>query len=115
MNSNFIGFVFLVMGILVFIITNIVFLVKEGQSIGKRIVGIKIVSEEHNCVPEPLELIFMRCVIPMALSATGIFYLIDLICGLYSEKNKCIHDSLAKTLVVECKDMMPSRRESQCR
>jgi len=85
------------------IVVNLVMLHRSGQTIGKRIVGIKIVrSDGSRCGLG--RLIALRFLVPVLISAipkVGRFFgLIDAL-SIFNSERRCIHDYIADTIVVD--------------
>lgn len=78
------------------------FLVKRGQSIGKRITKIKIVDAENNTQVSLMRVFTIRTLIFLVLTLL-FFPLISIIDSLFafSKKRQTLHDKLAKTKVVK--------------
>ncbi|MBU8900821.1 RDD family protein [Corallococcus sp. M34] len=71
----------------------------SGQSLGKRLVGIRLVREDGQSVAL-WRVILLRNILPGVLSAMcGPLWLVDVF-FVYSRERRCIHDRLAGTLVV---------------
>jgi uncharacterized RDD family membrane protein YckC len=100
--ESFLGLMFC-MGTLVTLGLGVVqlFLVNQsGQSIGKRMLGIRVVRADGS--PASLgRIIFLRNVIPLAVnSMCGIFKFIDAV-FIFNEDHCCLHDKMADTIVVK--------------
>ncbi len=86
----------------VYLLLNGNLLVKNGQSLGKRIVGICIVDENNN-VPDILHIVALRFVVISLLSAipiVGIIFLLVDVLFIFGPEQRCLHDYLAKTKVI---------------
>jgi uncharacterized RDD family membrane protein YckC len=88
--------------ILMFVVVHAYFLVKNGQTIGKKIVGIKIVDLD-NQVP-PLSVLLGRRYLPVLLlpliSVVGaLLWLVDVLL-IFKVNRRCIHDLIANTKVI---------------
>jgi uncharacterized RDD family membrane protein YckC len=90
--------------LLFFSILQSFFLIHDGQTIGKKVMGLAIVEYETNDHPSPFKLIFLRTIlpiIPFILPILGIsLFALNLAWGL-SDDNRCLHDFIAGTQVVE--------------
>ncbi len=90
--------------ILALIVVNIVLLAKRGQTIGKRILAIRIVAAENDENPGWVKTIILRSVVNGIISSVpilgGIYALVD-ICFIFREDRRCIHDLIAGTRVVQ--------------
>lgn len=80
-------------------------LAKRGQTIGKRVVGIRIVRSDFGAVG------FGRLMVLRWLSIDAIsllqalgnwIYLVDVV-FIFNQSRKCLHDYLADTVVVRCR------------
>ncbi|RJS13821.1 RDD family protein [Corallococcus sp. H22C18031201] len=72
---------------------------RRGQSLGKRVVGIRLVREDGQAVAL-WRVILLRNMLPGVLGAMcGPLWLVDALL-IYSRERRCIHDRLAGTLVV---------------
>jgi uncharacterized RDD family membrane protein YckC len=96
------NFVLEIVSFAIFILLQSYFLKKHGQTIGKKIVGIRIVDLEGN-VPSLRTLLFRRYA-PMHLInglpvIGGVLSLIDVL-FIFGSERRCIHDLIAKTKVV---------------
>jgi uncharacterized RDD family membrane protein YckC len=78
----------------------------NGQSIGKRLVGIKVVRKDGSRASFA-RIFFLRNVVnglpPLLLPYVGLLYqLIDPLL-IYQESRQCLHDRIADTIVVRCR------------
>mgnify|MGYP003325112906 CR=1 FL=1 len=90
---------------LLFFAFNGYLLVKQGQTIGKRIVGTKIVTVE-GVLPSGASLIFLRYLIPEAISmvpVAGWLFMWVNVLFVFRQDRRCLHDHLAATYVVDAK------------
>jgi len=91
--------VFTVMGWLMFLLVNGYTLFSRGQTIGKLVVGAKIVDSESN-VPNLAKVAFLRYLLPTLLSQLiPLFGLIDTLL-IFGQERRCVHDYMAGTYVV---------------
>jgi len=92
----------LLMVLLLYLLLNGYLLYSYGQTIGKKIVGIKIVTLENE-VPPFSHIYFLRYLVPSILFSAPflglIFFIIDSL-FIFREDKRCIHDLLAGTKVV---------------
>jgi uncharacterized RDD family membrane protein YckC len=90
-------------GILVLAIIQIYLLTTRGQTVGKKIVGVKIVKYADSSSPGFVHACLLRAIVPAVISSVPIvgpmFSLVD-ICFIFSEERRCIHDLIAGTKVV---------------
>ncbi len=97
-----VGILTTTLGFVVFAVIQSYFLMKNGQTIGKKIVGIRIVDLDGN-VPGLLTLLGRRYApihIVQAIPVAGsLLPLIDVL-FIFREDRRCVHDFIAKTKVV---------------
>lgn len=94
---------FMVLGLIICIALNIYFVRKNGQSIGKKLCGIKVVRKDGS--KAGLGRIFwLRNFVSMLPNfipfAGGIYSLADPL-FIFSESRRCLHDRIADTIVVK--------------
>jgi uncharacterized RDD family membrane protein YckC len=93
----------LIIPLLAFVIVQVVMLVKNGQTIGKRMLGIRIVKLDGSN-PGFTNVIIMRGILPGLIGGIPmvgpVFSLIDVLL-IFREDHRCVHDMLAGTIVVE--------------
>jgi uncharacterized RDD family membrane protein YckC len=98
-TSALLGFVFI--GALCII--NLVLLARKGQTLGKKIVGTKVVMTDGS--PAPLWRIVLLRWLPLALVSAipkvGAFIAIVDACIIFSSDRRCAHDHIAGTIVVD--------------
>ncbi|MAD06414.1 MAG: hypothetical protein CMP86_03265 [Gammaproteobacteria bacterium] len=91
------------LGVVGYLLVNGVLLWRYGQTLGKRLVKIKIVDHESGQVPAMWKLIVVRAPFFPLMHATliGFWYLLalDLLTGLRADR-RCIHDWVSGTRVV---------------
>ena len=89
-------------------IAQVLLLMRRGQSIGKMIMGIRILDRQSNAIPRFFNLIIMRglfTTLAYSLSIFGLVVLvIDLVMMLTSKERLSLHDKIAKTYVVRADD-----------
>lgn len=83
-------------------IYNLVRLARHGQTIGKQVIGIRIVrSDGSDC--SLLRLLGLRYLVPGMIGAVPLFgmlfTLIDVL-WIFGEEKRCVHDLMADTIVV---------------
>jgi uncharacterized RDD family membrane protein YckC len=76
-----------VVALLIWCVITVRLVVANGQSIGKRLVGIKVVRTDGS---------------PNLLPYLGWFYMFADPLLIYQDSRKCIHDLIADTIVVRC-------------
>lgn len=92
------------LGFLIFVITQSYFLKKSGQTIGKKIVGIRIVDLDEN-VPSLGTLLGRRYApLYLAQGVPGIGWVLSMldVLFIFRQDRRCVHDLIAKTKVVLC-------------
>jgi uncharacterized RDD family membrane protein YckC len=95
------GFVF-VIGLLAIAGYQIYLLVRRGQSVGKKAVGVRIVDADSGEIPHWVRLVFVRQGVPGLVSTIPyvgwLFLLLDVL-FIARDDRRCIHDHLAGTIV----------------
>jgi uncharacterized RDD family membrane protein YckC len=89
---------------LILLVVNLMWLIKRGQSIGKRIVGIRIVGLESDTNPGGVKTVVLRGIVNGIIGAIpllGAFYSIADILFIFGKDRRCLHDLLAGTRVVQ--------------
>ena len=93
-----------VLGLVIYLVLNGYLLAKHGQTIGKRVVGTRIVSIDTNEILALWRVFFVRYV-PQTLVAhlplIGGFMLITSYLFIFRKDKRCVHDLIAKTKVVK--------------
>lgn len=93
----------LIIPLLAFVVVQIVLLVKNGQTIGKKLLGIKIVKLDGSN-PGFVSVILMRGILPGIIGGIPmvgpLFSLVNVLL-IFREDRRCIHDLMAGTIVVE--------------
>lgn len=99
--------ILVILGVVCFIalgIYQLILLATRGQSIGKRILGIRIVTHETGQSPGGVKAILLRGFLPGLISniplVGGIFSLVNIL-FIFREDRRCIHDLIAGTVVVK--------------
>jgi len=77
---------------------TISYLRRNGQSIGKKIVGLKIVRKDGTRASVG-RIIFLRNLTIRAISIIPLFTFVDAL-FIFSESRQCLHDRLADTIVI---------------
>lgn len=89
-------------GVLVLLIVNLILLHRNGQTIGKKLLGIKIIRTDGDRAGLG-RIFFLRFLVPGLIGAIPIagpvFSLVDPL-FIFRESRKCLHDSIADTVVV---------------
>ncbi len=100
-NSAFpmlIGFLCFIAGFAVWLVMTFRNMVENGQSIAKKIVGIKVVRSDGSPVSLG-RLILLRNVVNMILGFVPAYGLIDAL-FIFNESRQCLHDKIADTIVI---------------
>ncbi len=92
-----------ILGILALVIYNLVLLHRQGQTIGKRALGIKVVrTDGSHCALG--RYIFLRILVTSLIGAIpfigGIINLVGILL-IFRASRKCLHDEIADTIVVK--------------
>ena len=90
-------------GVLIIAAIQIVFLHKYGQTIGKRLVGIKVVQTDGSRC-ELWRFFVLRYFVPGLLGAIPLIGPLVTIIGLlliFGEQQRCLHDLTANTIVIQ--------------
>lgn len=99
-------FGFLALGlILALVIVNIVLLVKNGQTIGKKILGIRIARTGTGEKAGFGRIFALRGLVPGIIGVipvVGSIFNITNILFIFGESRQCLHDKIADTVVVKC-------------
>lgn len=97
------AFLFLAGGIIVLAVTQIYLLTTCGQTIGKKIVGIKIVNNEDGSEGGFVKNVLMRGFVNGLISSVpfvgAIYALVDIL-FIFRQDRRCIHDLIAGTKVI---------------
>lgn len=93
-------FLFGLLTMLVLAVLNFVWLSTKGQTIGKRLVGIRIVNYFDGRNPGFMGAVVMRNVVPAFLGIIPLFGLVDIL-YIFTEERRCVHDLIAGTRVIE--------------
>jgi uncharacterized RDD family membrane protein YckC len=103
-NLAAIGALVLGLGFLGLLITQFYLLSTRGQTIGKRIVGVRVIRFADNSNPGFVGACLLRAIVPALIGGVpvlgGVFSLVD-ICFIFQEDRRCIHDLIAGTRVVK--------------
>jgi uncharacterized RDD family membrane protein YckC len=78
---------------------TIVLMMRNGQSIGKKATGIKVVRSDGSPVSLS-RLIWLRNVVNWIISIIPLYGLIDVL-FIFGESRQCLHDKIADTIVVK--------------
>ena len=76
----------------------------RGQTVGKRLLGIRIVRVQDDANPGFVHAVVLRSFIPILLRAIPVFglgfWLVDVLC-IFREDRRCLHDLIAGTKVMQ--------------
>ncbi|MDQ8201235.1 RDD family protein [Pelagicoccus enzymogenes] len=92
------------LGFVVFLLINFKFLKNDGQTVGKKIVGIRIVDLAGNQAILGQHLLKRYAVyfLPGQIPLVGQFFSVVNILFIFGNQKRCIHDYAGGTKVVEC-------------
>ena len=80
------------------------FLTRDAQSLGKKMVGLRIVRQDDGGKPGFVSVVLLRECVPILIGFVpfiGRFFgLVDVLC-IFGEERLCIHDRFARTRVVD--------------
>jgi uncharacterized RDD family membrane protein YckC len=86
-------------GLIVWAWLTVLFVTRNGQSIGKRITQIKVVRSDGS--PASLSRIFwLRNAVNIGLSMIPLYGLVDALV-IFGEPRQCLHDKIADTIVIK--------------
>jgi uncharacterized RDD family membrane protein YckC len=95
----FIGFGLTIVGLIAWIWLTVLYVQRNGQSIAKKITGIKVVRTDGS--PISLGRIFwLRNVVNSLISIVPLYGLIDVL-FIFGETQQCLHDKIADTIVIK--------------
>ena len=75
-------------------------IVRDGQTIGKKLLRIRIVDVAGGQVPPWHRVLAMRYLLNLALRQIPFYYVVD-VCLIFGQEQRCVHDYLAGTKVVD--------------
>jgi uncharacterized RDD family membrane protein YckC len=98
------GLGMLLVGGLILAAVQITLLSTSGQTVGKKMVGVRIVQFKDGSNPGFVGAVLLRNFVPGMIASIpclgGIFSLVDIL-FIFGEERRCIHDLIASTKVVE--------------
>ena len=103
-STAMIATVALIIGFLVLLVINIVLLTTRGQTPGKMLLGIRIVTHPDGQKPGFVKACLLRAFVNGLIGGIpclGFIYSIVDICFIFREDRRCIHDLIAGTHVIE--------------
>ncbi|GMR21865.1 MAG: hypothetical protein BMS9Abin37_0185 [Acidobacteriota bacterium] len=77
-----------------------IYIVRDGQTVGKKMMKIRIVDHVDGHIPTWPRILGMRYILNMALRQVPFYFLVDALL-IFGKDQRCIHDHLAGTKVVE--------------
>jgi uncharacterized RDD family membrane protein YckC len=89
-----------VIGLGILIVIQGIYLVRDGQTIGKKMMKIRIVDHVDGTLPGWPRILGMRYILNTALRQIPFYFLVDAVL-IFGEEQRCIHDHLAGTKVIE--------------
>jgi len=92
------------LGALVFGICQLTLLSMRGQTVGKLVMGVRIVNYEDDGNPGFLRAVVLRSLVPaviMAIPLFGKFFAVVDLLSIAGQERRCWHDMIAGTKVVE--------------
>jgi uncharacterized RDD family membrane protein YckC len=88
-------------GMIAVAIVNWVMIVQRGQSIAKRILGMRIIVRDTGELPGFLRGVLLRVWVPAAINqACNLFSLVDAL-WIFGDERRCLHDLIAGTIVID--------------
>ncbi len=86
-----------------FLFAQLRLLVTRGQTIGKKIMNIKIVKNADDSLPSPMWLLFFRGMLNIfaVLPYIGWLLFVTDYCFIFRDDRRCLHDLIAQTKVVK--------------
>ena len=88
-------------GAIAWVIFNWVMITKSGQTVGKKLMSTRIVSESTGQIPDFVQGVLLRSIVFALLNQIVPFLALVDMCWIFGENRQCLHDLLAKTRVVE--------------
>jgi uncharacterized RDD family membrane protein YckC len=92
-----------ILGFVIYLVLHGILLQRSGQTIGKRVVGTRIVSVDDNAIL-PLSKILLMRLLPLTIAQQipvigGLFGLVDAL-FVFRADRRCVHDLIAGTKVI---------------
>ena len=101
-------------GIVLVAIVNWVMITQSGQSIAKRLLGMRIVRVDDGALPGFVRGVILRVWIPAVINQfCSLFGLIDAL-WIFGEERRCLHDQIAMTRVVVARSSPDPVRCANC-
>lgn len=98
------GGAFLLGGLVLFVVQTVL-LTRRGQSLGKLLLGIRIVRYRDGAAPGFMHAALLRWILPGVLGMlpyVGSFFSIVDVLFIFGPQKRCLHDFIADTKVVRC-------------
>lgn len=98
------GFMVMVAAMLVLFGVQLWMLVTRGQTIGKRVLGLRIVSFDDETNPGFVKVFLLRAVVPAFIGAVpyiGLVFTLADYCLIFRDDRRCLHDHIAGTKVIK--------------
>ena len=90
-------------GVIAVAIVNWVMIAQRGQSLAKRILGMRIIVRDTGESPGFLRGVLLRIWVPAAINqACNLFSLVDAL-WIFGDERRCLHDLIAGTIVIDVK------------
>jgi len=100
-ETTMLGLLAMLAGALAVAIVNWVMVSQRGQSIAKRILGMRIILRDTGDLPGFLRGVLLRVWVPAAINQVcNLFSLVDAL-WIFSDERRCLHDLIAGTIVVD--------------
>jgi uncharacterized RDD family membrane protein YckC len=99
-GMNAIGLLGFIIGPAIFLVYTIRILVRDGQTLGKKVMKIRIVNYDDGGNPGFGRVIVMRGFVNGLLSNIPFYALVDVL-FIFGSEQRCLHDLIAKTKVVQ--------------
>jgi uncharacterized RDD family membrane protein YckC len=87
-------------GICAFAVLQMFLLSRDGQSVGKRVLGIRIVKNDTEANGGFVSNVLLRVIVNAVLSFIPFYTLVDILL-IFRDDRRCIHDMIAGTKVVK--------------
>jgi len=103
--TNGIAIALMVIGFIAMAITQWIYLIRHGQSLGKKMLGIRIVKVSDESIPGFSKIVLLRTFAPALLTGIPvvgpILFLVDVLL-IFRDDRRCVHDLIAETKVIKC-------------
>jgi uncharacterized RDD family membrane protein YckC len=102
-EPSIVGMLAMGAGVIAVAIVNWVLIAQRGQSIAKRILGMRIIVRDTGELPGFLRGVILRIWVPAAINqACNLFSLVDAL-WIFGDEQRCLHDLIAGTIVIDVK------------